>query len=284
MWHVGLLYRTVDLLGLLLERPLSVTALLAELPNYRGVETKRLTEIAIRGKWVDKSGDGTLAVTGAGEDLLVMSTPVQRLRSQLKILIQRLAPAWAGTVIQGRKAFEQYVPPEVSQCFREAGILDTIEPEAICWWDELAARYRQTRNAVRVEVGRTGERLSYEYELDRTGKAPSWIALEYEGAGYDLISALSATCSEQLLIEVKTSKEPWDKAKFHITRHEWDVLSATQHAVIHLWSLATHLHDHAVVPVPDVRPHVPADQEAGRWEVAVAPFSLFAPGRKANES
>jgi hypothetical protein len=180
-------------------------------------------------------------------------------------------------MIQGRKAFAQYAPPEVVQCFREAGILDSLDEEIITWWDRVSARYREDRQAQNVETGRKGERLSFAYEYKRTGKVPYWIALEYEGAGYDIKSRLSGEVDDPLLIEVKTSNESWGNAKFHLSRKEWKVLVGERHSVLHLWSLANRQMEHAIVPMSDVTPHIPDNQGKGEWESIECPFSVFTP-------
>jgi hypothetical protein len=192
--------------------------------------------------------------------------------------MDRLAPPWAAAVVQGRKAFTQYAPLEVVQCFREAGILDSTDEDVIAWWDTIAARYRQERDIARMQTGRKGERLSYHYEHNRTGKPPYWISLEYAGVGYDLKSQLATDCTDPLLVEVKASAESWPNARFHLTRNEWEVLSGEQYAVVHLWSLANLPCDHAVIPIAEMTPHIPTNQGGGAWETVECPFSAFAPG------
>ncbi len=282
MWHVGLLYRIGDLLELLLQKPMSRAGLLVDFPNYRSVATEQLVDITLEGRWLEDDNNHGLILTPAGRDLIAIRGPVPRLRSQVRTLMERLSPPWAAALVQGRKAFAQYAPAEVVQCFREAAILDSLDEDVIAWWDQAAARYRQDRDLSRIETGRKGERLSYLYELNRTGRKPYWIALEFEGAGYDLKSQVLMDDERPLLIEVKTSAEAWENAKFHLTRHEWEVLKGEPQAVLHLWSLANHPREHAVIPIQDLGPHIPENQGSGQWENIECPFSTFTPSPNVN--
>jgi len=277
MWHVGLLYRIGDMLKLLDQKPSTRSTLLNNFPTYRGVNTRLLLDLITTGCWVETDKDNRFTLTPQGRHILDLSGPTLRLRSQLSTLVDILNPPWAAATIQGRKAFSQYAPPEAVQCFREAGILNSLDEDVIAWWDSVAARYRETRNTKNVETGRRGERLSYTYEQNRTGKAPYWIALEYEGVGFDIKSQVSASEDSPLLIEVKTSNQPWEYAKFHLSRHEWQVLNGEHDAVIHLWSIGSQRILHAVVPISDITPHIPVNQEAGCWEMTVLPFAISKP-------
>lgn len=196
MWHVGILYRVGDLLDLLTQKPMSRAALLQHFPTYRNVSTPQLIDVTLLGRWIQSGNASNLILTPAGKDLLLLDGPVYRLRSQVSTLMDRLAPPWAAAVVQGRKAFTQYAPLEVVQCFREAGILDSTDEDVIAWWDTIAARYRQEREVARMQTGRRGERLSYQYEHNRTGKPTYWISLEYAGVGYDLKSQLATDCTD----------------------------------------------------------------------------------------
>ena len=278
IWHVGLLYRVVDLLELLAKEPISNQFLYDNFFNYHGVDTQSLVNIATEGNWVCVNPEGNLEVTDAGTQLLACRDSAEQLRVQIRVLIDVLSPPWAALVVQGRKGFAQYAPREVVQCFREAGILDSTDIDTIMWWDGLVARHRQKGEISRVLIGRKGERLSYECELTRTKKAPHWIALEFDGAGYDLISQLSAENAERLLIEVKTSTKPWGEATFHITRNEWEVISGSKHAVIHLWSLAREPQEQAVISPSELQLHIPSNQGDGEWESTECPFSVFSAG------
>lgn len=149
------------------------------------------------------------------------------------------------------------------------------DDKVVSWWDDLACRYRAAQAEVYVEIGRQGEKLTVKFETHRTQKTPHWIALEYSNAGYDVVSCLSSVNPKRLVIEVKTSIQPWDRADFYISRAEWDVLKFEDHAVIHLWSLYTNPPLHSSVPLASVQPHIPADSGRGYWHRCRIPFEAF---------
>jgi len=268
------------MLELLAEEAVGAEELLSGIVTYHGVRTSQLLLICNAAGWTRTNEDGQLTLTSQGQGILAVKNPICRLRTQVGTLMDVLIPSWGAAVIQGRKGFCQYAPPEAVQCFREAGLLDTVDPDAIAVWDRIAGKYRQEKDTARMETGRIGERLSYEYESNRTGTVPYWIALEYEGTGYDIVSRVSRKSPEQLLVEVKASRQAWSQARFHITRHEWEVLSASRHAVLHLWSLFDSLNDHAVIPVSSLAQHIPEDHAGGKWEIVCCKFSAFSPTEK----
>lgn len=278
MWHVGFLYRMGDILEILETNPSTFSEIVLDFPKYGGVEIERILELSLRGGWIKTDNDGKLILTKHGHKFLMIRDPVCRLRSQIFKLVDILSPTWTVAMIQGRKAFAQYAPPEVAQCFRESGILESFDEEVITWWDKACARFREDRQVRNMEIGRKGERLSYAYEYNRTGEAPYWISIEYEGAGYDLKSKLSQEINEQLLIEVKTSNQPWESAKFYLSKYEWKILSSEPYSVLHLWSLATFPQKHSVIPIDDVAPHIPRNRGEGVWESIECPFNAFSKG------
>jgi len=277
-WHVGLLYRLGDILKLLNEKHITQDTLLSDLPTFRGVQVQSLLTIALRANWIHIGETGGISLTSSGRSLIDIHGPTERLRVQIRTLMDVLSPYWAPIVVQGRQAFAQYAPAEVVQCFREAGMLTTTESDVIRWWDSISARYRNYQDKQKVETGREGERLSFHYERHRTGKEPFWIALEFTGAGYDIRSSLASNCNNTLLIEVKTSRKPWDNATFHLTHHEWEVLNLNQYSVLHLWSLAIESPILSVVPIKHLNNHIPLNRGNGNWEIIECPFATFDQG------
>ena len=278
MWHVGILYRACDFLAAIAETPLSIEEIRTHFPtSYHGVKTDELVALLDAGKWISKDQNGRIGASKDGQELLRLSNPKVRLRAQVRRLLEMLKPAWGALTVQGRQVFEDYAPQEVVQCFREAGVLDSLDDEIITWWDNIAAQYRHEKKIQRVLVGRKGEKKSYYYEFDRTGILPYWIALQYEGAGYDIRSQLSVTDKSPLLIEVKTTTEPWERGKFFLSRHEWNILSNSRHSLMHLWSLTKNSEQFALVAIYELAKHIPSEKGSGQWDVIVLPFSAFEP-------
>ncbi len=188
-----------------------------------------------------------------------------------------LRPTWAMTITQGRETRCRYAPPEVSQCFREAGLLGSTTEDVVRWWDERASLFRAARNAHLVNIGRTGERLSLALELARNGVEARWTSLDYNDSGYDLLSRISRDDGRPLAIEVKTSSQPWKTALFYVSRHEWEVLSGQDAAVIHLWNIARRPYQHAVVAIDKLSQHIALDQGDGHWETLACPLCAWDP-------
>lgn len=275
MWRVGHLYRIIDLMEAISDKPIARPTLLGDFPLYRGVDTRSLLELGFLCKWLQTGEQELVALTPQAQQLIGLNGPVLRLRSQLRTLVDVLDPPWAAAMVQGRQAFAKYAPPEAVQCFREAGVLTSTDEDVIAWWDSIAARFRNDRGERNMETGRKGERLSCLYERSRTGKEPLWIALEFEGTGYDVLSQVSADIVLPLSIEVKASTEVWENARFYLTRNEWDYLSAQTHAALHLWSITGGVTRLAVVPVAEVAEHLSKDQGTGKWKLLECPFSPF---------
>jgi hypothetical protein len=276
MWHVGILYRACDFLALIAKTPLGIDEITIHFPTtYHGVKTNELINVLYDGHWVSKDENGRISPSKDGQDLLQLPTSKAKLRAQVQRFLEILRPAWGALTAQGRQVFQDYAPLEVVQCFREAGVLDSLDDEAIVWWDRIAAQYRHEQEMQRVLIGRKGEKKSYHYELNRTGNTPYWIALQYEGAGYDIRSQLSDIDKSPLLIEVKTTSDIWERGKFYLSRHEWNVLSNSNHALIHLWSLTKRSEQLALVPVYELVEHIPKEKGSGQWDVMILPFCLF---------
>jgi hypothetical protein len=277
IWNVGCFYRMGDFLSILYEYSFTKKSLIANFPTFNGVETDRLIEIAFKGKWIKSDQDGVIRISKSGEEIILINHPVIQLRCQIMQLFEKVRPSWAPLLIQGRKAFEAYGPPRVVECFREAHMLDTLEQNVLEWFEQIKSTYWPREKYSQTLTGRKGERLSYIYEEKRTGKSPYWIALDYDGAGYDISSFVSKSDLNYLLIEVKTSTKDWKKASFHLTRNEWDTLSARQNSVLHLWSIAKFPYEHSIIFMKDIEIHIPKNKGKGQWEKFECPYSIFEP-------
>lgn len=278
-WRIGILYRAIELLELVEQRPRMKADILTSFTSsrFRNVEISDVLDTCIYGGWAQSNGTGELCCTDEGRRLLSRGCAQAQLRHQIDCLLDKENPQWASSAVQGRQALATYAPPEAVQCFREAGLLAGDDDDVVAWWDELACRYRAAQDEVYVEIGRRGEKLTVDLEARRTRRAPQWIALEYSNAGYDVLSCLSSDDPKRLVIEVKTSVQPWDRADFYLSRAEWDVLSLEENAVIHLWSISASPPRHSAISLACVQPHIPADSGVGSWHRCRIPFEAFVP-------
>ena len=242
--------------------------------RFRGVAQSDVVETLRRLSLVDEDADHRLKPSPLGRDLLV-KPPSLRIRLQVQKLIDTENPQWLALATQGRRVLLRYVDANITQCLEEAGLTDDSDPEVVSWWDGVAARFRGIDDLRRTEIGRHGERLSVEFEAARTGVQPKWVALEQSDAGYDILSRVSRTDPETLVIETKASEKPWATAQFFVSRNEWETLISHVNAAVHLWSLATDPPDRCILDTDQLTLHVPKDHESGRWQNFRCPFSVF---------
>ena len=225
--------------------------------------------------WLEVQPDGLLGVTARGERAAAAASPQAGLRTMLVDFIEVEQPPWLQLVPYGRRETLLQAPPSIRQVFVEAGLAYGDDEDTVRFWDALAARARGLRDGVLTEIGRRGERLTLQYEQNRTGVEPKWIALESSSDGYDVLSRVSMSDNKRMTIEVKTSEQGTEFASFHLTRNEWVTALGSMAHRFHLWALAPSRSELAVLTVEQVGAHVPADSGAGAWETLRIPFSAF---------
>ncbi|MEX2692386.1 DUF3883 domain-containing protein [Rhizobium mongolense] len=191
------------------------------------------------------------------------------------VMLQEM-PAWAKLMTLGRGRFIKRLGAaeyrDIRSVFRESRLLDTPPSvEDVKWWDALTSRVRLNTSEVQVARSREAERLTLEKErlqLQNWGidRVPSWIAIDDNTVGYDILSYRPAGNSVAThLIEVKSTVA--SPMRFILTRNEWDVADQVGDAYsFHIWDMtkaAPILHTRTV---EQVRPHVPNDNANGKWK------------------
>ncbi len=275
-FHVGHLYRLPHFLRFISLNPEAAVAPTSGLDHWQGLDSRSLARTATTGGWLAEA-DGLLKVTAEGTALVAMEEPERQLRMQVSKLVTVLRPPWVHLFTQGRAAVALYAPPEAKQCLEESGLLAGQDEETIGWWDEIAQGERAATDASLIEIGRRGERATMDYEQQRTGKRPTWTALERTAAGYDVLSCVDARDPTPLAIEVKATQRAWEAGRFHLSRNEWEHLRLAPHGQLHLWSFASQPCLFAVVEVNVVGGHMPQDSGAGMWEECAVSFEAVAP-------
>lgn len=272
-FSVGVLYSALDFMALLDATPISIRDFHASFERFAVANANEVLKVSQECSWIELNTNGYIYATEHGKRLLGHTDYVLPLRMQLCDLIGVRQPAWAKRMRNGRAEVAKFLPDDVSQCFREAGLLGEWTPEIIKWWDELAQTANARRSAELLEVGRKAERLSVEYEEKRTGVRPKWQALESNFAGYDVLSRLSDEDDSRLMIEVKGTTLSKRDAQFFLTRHEWKIADSASSYRFHLWLLS---YEPPVLLEADkdkVREHVPLNQGSGSWESVKIPFN-----------
>ena len=200
-------------------------------------------------------------------------------RACIKGVLTKCQPPWVKLMRRGRSRFIDALEPNDRDAFAAAGLINfpaTLDI-ASCW-DSLSGLARLVADHEKMEQGRAAEALTLEYERKRLKqigieKEPSWLGLEDNFAGYDVLSydLSSSGAVINRLIEVKsTAISP---LKFIITRNEWIKASrAKDNYFFHLWHMRS---DNPVLyelTVADVIPHIPINRGKGMWMNAKIPI------------
>ena len=196
--------------------------------------------------------------------------PQTDLRTTLSLLISEVRPWWTKGFPYGRERLRGLLGRDEAQCFRAAGLFD--EPpsaDTIQWWDSLAQTARAELNDHLLLQGREGERLSLAHERERLAalgiaREPRWIAIEDNGAGYDILSYSPGTVEPMSrLIEVKSSTQ--DPPRIILTRSEWEAAKRFGDSyVFHIWALPRNTFLER--SVAEMVRHIPEDQGSGVWK------------------
>jgi len=272
-FRAGILYRVEEFLCFLRDGPLHIRQTRNHFSEWCGISMQTVLRVAEGAGWIlrDQAGEYRLSPTGVA--LACQSAPTLALREMVMQLTFALKPSWMRLAMRGRAAVLNYAPAEVIQCLSESGLAEAIDPTTVAWWDRFSGVERGDEDQKRLEEGRRGERLSYEYECLRTGFEPRWVALENSAAGYDLLSVVSRTDRTPMVIEVKTTMQAWSTGRFWLTCNEWSILSRADHAKLHLWGVAAEDLLFSSVAPSLLLAHIPVNQGAGQWETLSVGFA-----------
>lgn len=274
-WREGLLFEAIELIQFLDNEVESTeenifSSLLSNTFSSRKIEI--LLDMCIKLSWADKDQDGNYFVTDLGSRLIYLD-PIARLRLQIEGLIG-LHPGIGRASVWGRNNLKIYLTIDQRECFRVAGLFKSVDEDVVQWWDDIRSKYRDS-DSRKVEIGRKGEKLSYDFEDARVGNPPEWVALDNDSLGYDLISQVSSDNETNLYIEAKASERSLDMAELHFSRNEWDTLNRLSNVQVHLWWLFGSHKKHFILSIEELRVHVPVDKGEGKWKEFRCPFRLF---------
>jgi len=191
------------------------------------------------------------------------------------ILVHRMT--WARTIVLGRAHLIRQLGRDEQQCFRAAQLMDSPPSEGTFeWWNSLDNQMRWFMDQKKREGSRMAEKLSLAHEVLRLKamgimKQPQWVAIEDNTVGYDILSYDSGQFGPvNRLIEVKSTV--WSPLRFIVSRNEWAQgvkFGAAYH--FHIWDLAQsppRLYERTLA---QVLPHIPSDNEKGKWTNASIP-------------
>ncbi|MBF7155073.1 protein NO VEIN domain-containing protein [Bacillus albus] len=266
-FSVGILYSAQTFLEFINKTTIKATEFSSLFKRFETTSSQLVLEVAGGCNWITVDVEGNIRLSEQGKEILIQDNMRDALRVQLKYLIEEFKPSWSYLIHKGRKEAFQYFPTNVKQCFKEAELINSFDPDVIKWWDILASIARGKQQDTQLEVGRIGEELSLVYERNRIRKNPVWQSVESNLSGFDILSCVSSIDMTPLKIEVKTTTISSELFTFYVTRNEWNVAELSQHYYFHLWILGKEP-ELFIIDKMDLVDHIPLNQGCGYWENA----------------
>ncbi|WP_224483471.1 DUF3883 domain-containing protein [Robertkochia aurantiaca] len=270
MFSVSTIYSAKDFLSLVQHNDLTTNQFLESFKRYRHESAEIILKLVTECGWIHLNSNGRIILSEKGFNI-AQKNYKSALQVQLEQMINIYKPDWASVIPRGRNEAIRFLPANPKQCFKEAGLMDDMSDELIKIWDRLSLSSRNYTNHQLLEIGREGEKLSVQYERQRTGKKPFWQAIESNLVGYDLLSCVDSDNETPLLIEVKSSTSKLKHALFYLTKNEWRVAKRSENYIFHLWILGSDI-QHFIVPFKKIEKHVPSNNGGGEWESVRIPF------------
>lgn len=250
--------------------------------TYYGINKTAALEMALQCNWVSMTNDTVYEITPYGEKLLRSFNNMQISKDLYRdILFNYIVvckPIWARKIPYGRREAYRIMSEDEQICFIKAGLMnEPVTRDEVDWWDSIAILERKETENQQEDVGRKGEELTIQYELNRTKAVPVWESIDSNLAGYDILSQLSELDTRRLLIEVKSSTRDFQDAYFYVSQNEWSFASAgcnQNRYKFYIWHLKgdTQL---ATVSYFEIAKHIPIDSGYGAWDSVKIPFSAF---------
>lgn len=207
------------------------------------------------------------------------------IKQNIKILgLESIYQSHMNKVTHGRKIFCKAVEgTSLHQLLRYADLIDGLDSNIVCWWDDFSASHRKEDDSRKLLTGRKGEELSLKYEKiiinhlaiehEIEIKTPIWEAVDNNDSGYDIGSFTvfeNKWCDKK--VEVKSSES--DYGIFSFSRNQYKTMRTFNKTYeVHLWKLKTQ--ELAVLTYEDLSPHMPLDQGKGSWSAVDIHFSEF---------
>jgi len=270
----GVLQGGMALLEILSRRALTMPELRSAFPSLGGMPAAQVIEAGFFLRWMSVNPEGIATATPEGERIRLVEGYEQRLRQAILDYIDAAAPPWVQTASFGRKRLLSFAGNQIGQVFLEAGLVDGVDVAVIAFWDALAARARGQKDDRLNAIGRQGERLSMEYELRRTGRAPKWVAIDNNDDGYDILSVVGPNDLRRKAIEVKATTLS-TRGSFFLSRNEWERAKESSVHAFHLWVLLEHRPILAILDTDILSGHVATDCGEGEWKQLEIPLNPF---------
>jgi hypothetical protein len=271
----GLAQGCFELIEIASRNILTFSEINASFPNFGNISAYKVISTTQRLGWLLTDENGIASITPLGLRLLNITGYEAMLRQALLDYIDKERPPWIQNATYGRSRVIRFAGSDLAQVIIEAGLATGSDDDVVLFWDTMAALARGQKNARNSEIGRQGERLSIEFEKNRTGRKPKWVAIDNNNDGYDLLSIVDTQDLRLLSIEVKASTLGLS-GSLHLSRNEWDRSQETENHAFHLWAIEANGNNLLAILTPsEFKNHIPTDSGKGSWESVEIPFSEF---------
>lgn len=271
----GLAQGCFELLAITTRQQLTFTEIKSSFAYLGSLPAQKVVEAAQALNWLQANEHGQAEHTPWGARLFTTPGYEAQLRQALLDYIDIEHPSWVQNASFGRGRLISFAGSQIAQVFAEAGLADGTSETVVEFWDVLAARARGQRDDRLTQIGRLGERLTIGYEAQRTGRRPTWVAIDNNADGYDVLSVVGPADPQKLTIEVKTSTQ--GMAGFAtLTRNEWEMAMESECHAFHFWNLRDSSQPKlSIVSNEKMLEHMPQDHGLGQWGCTKIPFSAF---------
>lgn len=196
----------------------------------------------------------------------------------IKEIVVTHQPIWAKSMRQGRIRFTDSLSKDDRDVFAAAGLLESPPSEdVVTWWDDVVGHARLAIEIEKMEQARAAEKLTIDHEINRLQeigieREPVWKGLDDNYAGYDVLSYdLEDGKEVRRMIEVKSTVA--SPLRFILSRPEWKKADEVGEAYLfHVWDMAANPPNLYERTVEQIRPHIPTDNEKGKWSNAAIPI------------
>ena len=267
-------YGCIDLLGII-SRSSMLNQLDAHNIPITNASARQVLETLTKLKMVGMDHKKELSMLAAGSKILKLTSVAEQVRMLMITYIDVEKPPWLQLVPKGRRFALQFAPEGVKQIFYECGLARDVSIDVVAFWDSIAQSIREEKDLNREEIGRKGEAYTIDYEADRVGKPPSWVAIDDNTLGYDVLSIVTKESTSKLRIEVKATIQPMHQANFYISPNEWEIANNSGAHKFYLWLISERDLMLAILSVDEVGAHVPILQGSGSWTKARIPYEVF---------
>jgi hypothetical protein len=198
-------------------------------------------------------------------------------RQCIRAVVLSRFPIWVKTMKFGRQVFAAKLDSDDYAIFENAGLLASPPgADVVEWWDVIGHEVKLETDLEKMAQARAAEKMSWDFERRRLRGIgietdPVWVGLDDNRAGYDILSYEPGVPEKtNRLIEVKSTVA--SPLRFYVTRNEWNqALKSKEAYYFHVWDMQKIPPTLHIRTVADVEPHIPTDNESGKWSNAEIP-------------